>query len=130
MRSLLTSLLLRLESDVGSVRADAAAGIRLLALLALAVVGGAALIARGITFQLSQPLQRIETVLDKVAQGELHRRSGVSSSNEVGRVGLAVDKMLSRVEFQESGQTSEQNAPTPEPATPVSSEVVAAEDPS
>ena len=116
MRNLTSSLIIQLESGVASVRNDAAAGIRLLALLALALVGGVALIARAITFQLAQPLRRIELVLHKVATGADHRRTGLNSNDEIGRLGQAVDTMLSRLEFEDLNAQGDE---AQEPATEV-----------
>jgi methyl-accepting chemotaxis protein len=63
----------------------------LIALVALALAAFAALrIGRGIV----RPLQSIEAVMDAVSHGDLTRRADVASHDEIGRLGLSVNRTI------------------------------------
>ncbi len=77
---------------------DAYASAR--ALILGLVVGAAALgigLALGIGRMVARPLQRTVEVLEDVAQGRLDRRLEVDSSDEVGRMGVALNAALGRL---------------------------------
>ncbi|CAB4735877.1 unannotated protein [freshwater metagenome] len=98
---LLDGLRSDIDAEVSAHRVDVAAlqsdmrrqvWIALIAGLLLAVLV-AAWVARGIT----RPLRRTVAVLEQVAQGRLDQRLGLTSRDETGRMGAALDATLDRL---------------------------------
>jgi len=51
--------------------------------------------------QLLRPMQRLQTGVQRIGQGDLHHRIGLSPRNEIGRVAIAFDDMAARLQERE-----------------------------
>jgi len=98
MRGLVNRLVGHIQSQTIEMREQAAAGIRLLALIALAVAGIAALMAWRMRARLGAPIEGIYKVLGRALDGDLQRRTGLAPTDEIGRVGSRIDRILDRLE--------------------------------
>jgi len=78
--------------------------MRILALIALLLVGGAGLVAWLISRRLVQPLVHVTSAAESIAQGNYDRRVTDIGTDEIGRLGMAFNQMAARV--QESHDTS------------------------
>jgi len=79
------------EATVDRVRT-----IFLIGAIAALILSGLASLA--LTVLALRPLRRVTTTAEEIAAGDLHRRSNVRSSDEVGRLGSAFDRMIARLE--------------------------------
>jgi HAMP domain-containing protein len=98
IRNLVSRLVVQIQLHSISVREQAAAGIRLLALIALAVAGIAAVMAWRLKARLEAPIERIYRVLGRALDGDLQRRTGLGNNDEISRIGMRVDRLLDRLE--------------------------------
>lgn len=98
VRGLVNRLIVQIQKETVDMRQQAAAGIRLLALIALAVAGIAAVMAWRMRARLGAPIDGIYKVLGRALDGDLQRRTGLSANDEVGQIGARVDRLLDQLE--------------------------------
>jgi len=70
-------------------------------LLGVFFLGAAALLVWGIVWRaraLVEPIERAAATMESIARGNLDARSGVRGEDEVGRLGLSMDRMAERLE--------------------------------
>lgn len=101
MRGLVSRLVGHIQRQTIEMREQAAAGIRLLALIALVVAGIAALMAWRMRARLGAPIEGIYKVLGRALDGDLQRRTGLAPTDEIGRVGARIDRVLDRLEHND-----------------------------
>jgi signal transduction histidine kinase len=69
--------------------------------LGLFFLGAAALLVWGIVWRaraLVEPIERAAGAMESIARGNLEARSGIRGTDEVGRLGLSMDRMAERLE--------------------------------
>ncbi len=70
-------------------------------MLGLFFLGAAALLVWGIVWRaraLVEPIERAAGTMESIARGNLEARSGIRGTDEVGRLGLSMDRMAERLE--------------------------------
>jgi len=136
LRPVYQSMLNSIENYITVARLESAADVRdfnaardrsrvLMGGLGLAALLLAGIFAWLITRSITRPLSRTVRVLEAVADGDLTRRLDVSSSDEVGRMGEALNRTLEKVRsvFGSIGTSAEALASASEELTAVSQQM-------
>jgi hypothetical protein len=98
VRGLVNRMISQIQIQTVDMREQAAAGIRLLALIALTIAGIVAVMAWRMRTRLGAPIEGIYKVLGRALDGDLQRRTGLAPVDEIGRVGARVDRILDKLE--------------------------------
>ena len=82
--------------------------------LLLVVLGFGVVAALGFAIAIGRPLtsdlEQIASAADRVAEGDLAIRSGVTRHDEVGRLSVAIDGMIDRLSTAEAGRQADSDA--------------------
>src|SRR6185369_13497123 len=105
-------LALSVEMPYSGILARPRRVIRILALVALLLVGVGGLAAWVMSRRLVRPLVDVTAAAESIAQGDYNRRAAAAGNDEVGRLATAFNQMASRV--QESHDTSQRALRTEE----------------